>query len=99
MFEITKRYNCNHVKKLETLIRDIRQDVYEELKNELVTIKDVEKCLKSNIAKQKNRLTERKRNKSLTKLKIDYLDQISTTTEMKNQAEYILFEITLNNDE
>lgn len=94
LFEIKERYNQNHVKKLEQMIVDIRQDIFEELKDKPVTFPEVEECLKKKFSKQASRINDKKRKSPLTKLKLDYLDQLNS--EIKEQADYILMEINLN---
>lgn len=93
LFKIEERFNRYHVKKLENQIRDIRQDVYEELKNNSVTLADVEKRINSKISIQETRLSERKRKEPLTKLRLDYLNQIKTSLEIREQAEFVLWDI------
>ncbi|MDA2093773.1 hypothetical protein PDN23_14210 [Bacillus cereus] len=95
LFDIKERFNRYHVKKLNVLIREIRQDVYEELKDNKVKLEDVEKSFKYKIKKEQQKLFEHKRQIPLTKLKIDYLNQINTLTEIKELAEYVLWDIEL----
>lgn len=95
LFHIRERFNQSHIKKLNDLYRRIRQGIFEELKNKKVELLDVEKTIKYKIEKEKKELSEYKRKAPLTKLKLDYLNQINTILEIKELAGYILLDIEL----
>ncbi|MDG1617296.1 hypothetical protein P7D02_26195, partial [Bacillus paranthracis] len=95
LFHIRERFNQSHIKKLNDLYRRIRQGIFEELKNKKVELLEVEKTIKYKIEKEKKELSEYKRKAPLTKLKLDYLNQINTILEIKELAGYILLDIEL----
>lgn len=95
LFHIRERFNQSHIRKLNDLYRRIRQGIFEELKNKKVELLDVEKTIKYKIEKEKKELSEYKRKAPLTKLKLDYLNQINNILEIKELAGYILWDIEL----
>ncbi|PEX07128.1 hypothetical protein COD78_18110 [Bacillus cereus] len=94
LFKIETRFNENGMaKKLEDFYTDIRNDVYTDLKDEKVTLEDIKLRIISEFNKQVDRLIKKKRKSALTKLKLDYLEQINNPKEIDFVSGMINFDI------
>ncbi|MES5896653.1 hypothetical protein [Bacillus cereus group sp. RP43] len=71
------------VKKLRDFYRNIRKDVYHELKNSEVTLEDIKLKITDKYKREVERLIEDKRKSALTKLKLDYLEQMNNPKEIE----------------
>lgn len=94
LFKIETRFNENGMaNKLEDFYRDIRNDVYTDLKNEEVTLEYIKLKVISEFNKHADRLIEKRRKSALTKLKLDYLEQINNPKEIDLVSRMINFNI------
>ncbi|WP_324287187.1 HNH endonuclease [Bacillus cereus] len=94
LFKVETRFNENGMaKKLDNFYRDIRNDVYNELKKNEVTLEDIKLRITSEFKRHVDRLIENKRKSALTKLKLDYLEQINNPKEIDIVSRMINFDI------
>lgn len=83
LFKIKTRFNeGGMVKKLEGYYTNIRKDVYHELKRSEVTLEDIKLKINDKYKREVERLIEEKRKSALTKLKLDYLEQVNNPKEI-----------------
>lgn len=80
-------------KKLGDFYKDIRNDVYNELKKREVTLEDIKLKITYKLRNQVERLIRNKRKSALTKLKLDYLDQITNPKEIDKISRMIKYDI------
>nr|WP_142940619.1 HNH endonuclease [Bacillus thuringiensis] len=96
LFKIEKRFNENRmVNKLGKFHSDIRNDVYNELKRSVVTLDDIKVKIIYRLKREVEMLIENKRKTPLTKLKLDYLEQINNPKEIDKMSRIIKFDIKI----
>lgn len=94
LFKIETRFNENRmVNKLEKLSRSIRNDVYNELKKSVVTLDDIKAKIIYRLKREVEMLIENKRKTPLTKLKLDYLEQINNPKEIEKMSKSVKYDI------